>query len=420
LNLINFISLRYLFSKRSEKFISFISTISIVGITLGVATLIIVINVMIGFEENLKNKILGVNAHIIVNRIDRAPIRGWEETYKKITDIKGVKGVSPFIINQVLITSKDSASGAVVRGVDPELEINVNNIKKFITDGRLFKKNSKNFEIILGKELALQLGVFVGDEITMVSPMGTKGPFGFIPLMKHFKVVGLFDCGIYDYNATFTFINLKVAQDFFNTGNIITAFSVKAKSFKEAKKLFSVKAKSFKEAKKLAEIIERTLSVPYVARDWLSMNKSLFSALKLEKIAMFLILTLIVIVASFNIVSLITITVKDKQKDIAILRTVGASESLIRKIFIRQGLLIGLIGTIIGNVLALIISFVLERYKIITLPEEIYYMDRIPIKISPEIFVIVSIAAILITFLSTLYPSRKASRLNPAEALRNE
>ena len=406
MRLINFISLRYLFSKKSEKFISFISTISIIGITLGVATLIIVINVMIGFEENLKNKILGVNAHIIVNRIDRAPIMEWEETYKKIKDIKGVEGVSPFIINQVLITSKNGASGAVVRGVDPELEINVNNIKKFITDGRLFKKNSKDFEIILGKELALQLGVFVGDEITMVSPMGTKGPFGFIPLMKHFKVVGLFDCGIYDYNATFTFINLEVAQDFFNTGNIITAFSVRVKGFKEAKKL--------------AEIIERTLSVPYVARDWLSMNKSLFSALKLEKIAMFLILTLIVIVASFNIVSLITITVKDKQKDIAILRTVGASESLIRKIFIRQGLLIGLIGTIIGNLLALVISFILERYRIITLPEEIYYMDRIPIKIAPEIFVIVSIAAILITFLSTLYPSRKASRLNPAEALRNE
>lgn len=406
MSLINFISLRYLFSKRSEKFISFISTISIVGITLGVATLIIVINVMIGFEENLKNKILGVNAHIIVNRIDRAPIRNWEEIYKKIINITGVQGVSPFIINQVLITSKNSASGAVVRGVDPELEINVNNIKKFITDGRLFKKNSKDFEILLGKELALQLGVFVGDEITMVSPMGTKGPFGFIPLMKHFKVVGLFDCGIYDYNATFTFINLKAAQDFFNTGNIITAFSVRVKSFKEAKKL--------------AEVIERTLSVPYVARDWLSMNRSLFSALKLEKIAMFLILTLIVIVASFNIVSLITITVKDKQKDIAVLRTVGAPETLIRKIFIRQGLLIGLIGTIIGNILALIISFVLEHYKIITLPEEIYYMDRIPIKITPEIFIIVSIAAILITFVSTLYPSKKASRLNPAEALRNE
>ena len=152
MRLINFISLRYLFSKKSEKFISFISTISIIGITLGVATLIIVINVMIGFEENLKNKILGVNAHIIVNRIDRAPIMEWEETYKKIKDIKGVEGVSPFIINQVLITSKNGASGAVVRGVDPELEINVNNIKKFITDGRLFKKNSKDFEIILGVE----------------------------------------------------------------------------------------------------------------------------------------------------------------------------------------------------------------------------------------------------------------------------
>jgi lipoprotein-releasing system permease protein len=361
---------------------------------------------MIGFEENLKNKILGVNAHIIVNRIDRSPIRDWEETYEKIKNIRGVKAVSPFIINQVLITSKNSASGAVVRGVDAELEINVNNIKKFITDGRFLNKKSTDFEIVIGKELALQLGIFVGDEITMVSPMGTKGPFGFIPLMKHFKVVGLFDCGIYDYNATFTFINLKAAQDFFNTGNIITAFSVKGNSFKEAKKL--------------ARVIEETLSVPYVARDWLSMNKSLFSALKLEKIAMFLILTLIVIVASFNIVSLITITVKDKQKDIAVLRTVGASESLIRNIFIRQGFLIGIIGTVVGNVLALIISYVLEHYKIITLPEEIYYMDRIPIKSSPEIFVIVSIAAIIITFLSTLYPSKKASRLNPAEALRNE
>lgn len=406
MSLINFISLRYLFSKRSEKFISFISTISIVGITLGVATLIIVINVMIGFEENLKNKILGVNAHIIVNRIDRAPIRDWEKVYAKISKIKGVKAVSPFIINQVLITSKNGASGAVVRGIDPDLEIKVNNLKKFITEGRLFKKNSREPEILLGKELALQLGVFVGDEITMVSPMGSKGPFGFIPLMKHFKVVGLFDCGIYDYNATFTFINLKIAQDFFNTGNIITAFSVKGGSFKEAKRL--------------ASIIEKTLSVPYVARDWLSMNKSLFSALKLEKIAMFLILTLIVIVASFNIVSLITITVKDKQKDIAVLRSIGASEDLIRKIFIRQGLLIGLIGTFIGNVLALIISFILEHYKIITLPEEIYYMDRIPIKITPEIFVIVSVAAIFITFVATLYPSKKASRLNPAEALRNE
>lgn len=406
MSLINFISLRYLLSKRSEKVISFISTISIVGITLGVATLIVVINVMIGFEENLKNKILGINAHIIVNRIDRAPIRDWEEIYEKIRIIKGVQAVSPFIINQVLITSKNSASGAVVRGVDAELEINVNNIKKFITDGRFLNKKSTDFEIVIGKELALQLGVFVGDEITMVSPMGTKGPFGFIPLMKHFKVVGLFDCGIYDYNATFTFINLKAAQDFFNTGNIITAFSVKGNSFKDAKNI--------------ARVIEQTLSVPYVARDWLSMNKSLFSALKLEKIAMFLILTLIVIVASFNIVSLITITVKDKQKDIAVLRAVGASESLIRKIFIRQGFLIGIIGTVVGNVLALIISYVLEHYKIITLPEEIYYMDRIPIKSSPEIFIIVSIAAIIITFLSTLYPSKKASRLNPAEALRNE
>lgn len=406
MRLTNFISLRYLFSKKSEKFISFVSTISIVGITLGVATLIIVINVMIGFEDNLKNKIMGVNAHIIVNRIDRAPIENWRAVEDSLGKIDGVVAVSPFLINQVLISRESSVSGAVIRGVESSKEAEVNSIKKFIIDGRLPAEKDNAFEIVIGKELSLQLGAIVGDNITVISPMGTRGPFGFVPLMKHFKVVGIFDCGIYDYNATFTFIDLSVAQNFFKTGDIITAFSVKTENFDRAKKI--------------AKNIEETLYIPYVARDWISMNKNLFSALKLEKVAMFLILTLIIIVASFNIISLITITVKDKTKDIAIFRAVGGSEKLVRGIFIRQGLLIGAAGVVIGNILAIIACYILENYKLITLPEDIYYMDRIPIKIVPEIFLIVSISAMIITYISTLYPSKRASRINPAEALKNE
>jgi lipoprotein-releasing system permease protein len=406
LRLTNFISLRYLFSKKSEKFISFVSTISIVGITLGVATLIIVINVMIGFEDNLKNKIMGVNAHIIVNRIDRAPIENWRAVEDSLGKIDGVVAVSPFLINQVMISRESSVSGAVIRGVESSKEAEVNSIKKFIIDGRLPAEKDNAFEIVIGKELSLQLGAIVGDNITVISPMGTRGPFGFVPLMKHFKVVGIFDCGIYDYNATFTFIDLSVAQNFFKTGDIITAFSVKTENFDRAKKI--------------AKNIEETLYIPYVARDWISMNKNLFSALKLEKVAMFLILTLIIIVASFNIISLITITVKDKTKDIAIFRAVGGSEKLVRGIFIRQGLLIGAAGVVIGNILAIIACYILENYKLITLPEDIYYMDRIPIKIVPEIFLIVSISAMIITYISTLYPSKRASRINPAEALKNE
>ncbi|MDY6820127.1 MAG: ABC transporter permease, partial [Deferribacterota bacterium] len=349
----NFISLRYLFSKRSERFISFISVISILGIILGVATLIIVINVMIGFEDNLKNKILGINAHIVVNRIDKSSVSDWQPILKKIKKIDGVEAASPFLMNQVLISSSRGSTGAVVKAVEPSLEKNVIDLEKFIVDGRLINEEAESYEILLGRELALKLGAFVGDNITIISPMGSKGPFGYVPLLKRFRVVGIFDCGIYDYNASFSFISLKSAQEFFKTGNVVDAFGVRAENFDMAKDV--------------ASKIQEVLSVPFVARDWLSMNKSLFSALKLEKIAMFLILILIVIVASFNIVSLITITVKDKEKDIAMLRSVGASESLIRKIFIKQGLLIGVIGTVIGNILAFLVSFILERYKIISL-----------------------------------------------------
>ncbi len=403
-----FIAKRYLKSRQSTKTLSFISTISIIGITLGVATLIVVINVMAGFSENLKQKILGANSHIIINRYDAGPIRNWQSIEEKIKSVKEVTGVSPFVLNQVLLTSRKNAMGVLVRGVFPEKEKQVAAIKKYMKEGYYDSINGKNKipNIVVGKELANQLGLGLGDEIVMVSPFGKKGPFGYTPTMKKFKIGGIFDTGMYEYNTSLAYVNLKVIQKFFKTGDMVSGFSIKVQDFNKAKII--------------ADKIDKVIGFPYWARDWMSMNKNLFSALKLEKYTMAVILTLIIIVASFNVISLITMSVKDKRKDIAILRAMGASQKSIKKIFISQGMQIGLIGTIIGDIIAFIICIVLEKYKLISLPEDIYYLDRIPVKISPEVFVMVTIAALIITYLSSIFPASQAAKTDPIEALRNE
>lgn len=402
----NFIALRYIKSRKQTRVLSFISAISVIGIVLGVATLIVVINVMIGFEDNLKNKILGANSHIIVTKIDSSPVTEWESVKDDLTTVDGVKSASPFLLSQVLLTSERSVSGVVVRGIIPETEKEVTNIKKFMKKGDLDSLGVDEYNIIVGKDLALNLGLTVGDDVVLVSPFGKKGPFGFTPKMKHFTITGIFDTGMYEYNNSLAYIPLKVAQEFFETGDIVTGFSV---NVQDVDKAYDV-----------ALNIRKKLEFPLWARDWFTMNQNLFSALKLEKAAMFVILTLITIVASFNIMSLITMTVKDKKRDIAILRAMGAKGSFIRKIFIRQGMMIGVAGTIIGNIIAYIICYVLENYKIISLPEDVYFMDRIPVKIVPEVFLIVSVSAIVITYLSSLVPSIHAAKFDPIEALRNE
>ncbi|MBZ4644233.1 MAG: lipoprotein releasing system, transrane protein LolC/E family [Deferribacteraceae bacterium] len=406
MKLSNFIALRYIKSRKETRVLSFISAISIIGIVLGVATLIVVINVMIGFENNLRDKILGANSHIIVNRIDSSPISNWQEIESQIKTVEGVKGVSPFLLNQVLLTSERSVSGVIVRGIVPETEINVTNIEKYMKEGDLKSLDGEDFNIVIGKDLANSLALTVGDEIVMVSPFGKKGPLGFTPRMKRFKITGIFDTGMYEYNNTLTLIPLKAAQKFFELDDIVTGFSVS---------VFDVN-----KAGEISHAIRKKLGFPLWSRDWFSMNQNLFSALKLEKAAMFIILTLITVVASFNIMSLITMTVKDKKRDIAILRAMGASSKFIRNIFIRQGLIIGLIGIAVGNIIGYAICYVLENYKIISLPEDVYFMDRIPVKIVPEVFILVSISAIVITFISSIIPSIHASKLDPIEALRNE
>lgn len=405
----NFIALRYIKSKKETRAISFISVIAVIGILLGVATLIVVTNVFTGFENNLKDKILGANSHIIVNRVDVGTVNNWEKVEEKIRQVKGVVGVSPFVFSQVLLTGPANVSGVMLRGIIPEKEAEAINIKQFITAGDFFKlthEYDNKSGIVIGKDLALTLGVRLYDEVVMVAPFGKKGPFGFTPKMQKFYVVAIFDSGMYDYNNGLAFVDINAAQKFFDLGDTITGFSVKVEDIDKASKI--------------AKEIATKLDFPFWARDWLSMNKNLFSALELEKAAMFVVLTLIVVVASFNIVSLITMTVKDKRRDIAILRAMGASEKMIQKIFVKQGLMIGVVGTILGDILALIICLIIKNYKIISLPKDVYFMDRIPVEIVPEVFVIVTIAAILITYLSSLYPAKQGAKMDPIAALRNE
>lgn len=405
----NMLALRYIKSGRRNRILSFLTVTSIVGIMLGVTALIIVVSVMSGFSNNLKEKLLGANAEIAVSRFDSRPIEDYDNISEKIKNVEGVAAVSPFVMGQVLLTSDRAVTGAVIRGIDPKTEGGVSRLPSFITEGGLnllYYGKDELPRLFLGKDLAVNLGIPIGGEVTLVSPYGSKGPFGINPKMRKFKVAGVFDTGIYEYNSSMAYTSVKAAQDFFNMPQSVSGLNVAAKKDENLNKL--------------AYKIQNTLGFPYWARNWADMNKSLFSALKLEQYAMFIILTLIVVVASFNIVSMISITVKDKRKDIAILRAFGASSRFVAGIFMRQGLIVGLTGTFLGDVLALLISIILKNFKIVNIPQDVYFMDKIPVEIAPGVYIFVTLCAVTITFLAALFPALQGAKMSPINALRND
>jgi lipoprotein-releasing system permease protein len=410
-----FIGLRYLRAKRRHRTVSLNTFISIGGVTLGVAALIATLAVMTGFKEDLRDKILGTNAHVIVTHQLSEPFSDYLTILPKVEETPDVTAAAPFTLNQVLLSVQDSVQGVVLRGIDPARESGVTDLGKNLVQGVLEDLTRPQLSdrpdgkpqpgIILGKELASRLGTFMGDTVQVVSPISRQmGPTGIIPKIRHFTVVGLFESGMYEYDSGLAFVSIRTAQDFFNLGDAVTGIQVKVRDIFQSDRV--------------ARAIEERLGFPYWARDWMQMNRNLFSALKLEKIVMFIILVLIILVASFNIVSTLTMIVVEKSREIAILKAMGATQRSVMWIFMVDGLIIGLVGIAIGIPLGYFACWVIGTFY--TLDTTIYYISHIPVRIKLFDVVSVSIAAVLISFLATLYPSRRAARLNPSEALRYE
>ena len=404
-----FVGLRYLKAKRKQTLISLITAISIAGVALGVGTLIAVLAVMTGFKEDLQEKILGTNSHIVIYERGEQGIKNYQEVLEKVRKTDHVMAVSPFIMGQVMLSSQSSVSGVVIKGVDPTLVVNVTDIAKFIKEGKIesLQVVDERPALLLGKELARRLGSFIGDEVTVISPLGEMGPFGMIPRMKKFNVVGIFDSGMYEYDSTLVYTSIKNAQDFFGMGDSVSGLEIRVDNIYKASQI--------------TDVIEAKLNeegLRYWARDWMQMNRSLFSALKLEKIVMFIILILIILVAAFGIVGTLTLIVMEKTKDIAILISMGATKKGVMRIFMIEGLIIGIIGTILGLILGYAIVNLLHKF--VTLPGDVYYISYLPVKMKGLDLILVSISGVVISFLATLYPSYQAAKLNPAEAIRYE
>ncbi len=403
-----FISLRYLKSKRRQSFVSVITLISIAGVTLGVMALIIVLSVMRGFENDLKGKILGMNADIVVLR-SGGLIMDPGRIIKEIKSVPGVTGASPFVYSQAMLSSTFSATGVVLRGIDERSIGSVTVLPKIIKQGSLDLKPHGGLPgILVGNELARSMGgLRVGSIVRVISPQGMViTPAGEIPRFRRFRVAGIFESGMYDYDSGFAFIDLDVAKRFLRLRGGVTGIEVKVKNIYDVKKI--------------GKAIWRKLQFPYFTRDWMTMNRNLFSALKLERITMFIILTLIVWVAAFNIVSSLIMVVMEKHRDIAILKAMGATSRSIMKIFIREGMIVGVFGTLLGSGLAYIACALLKKYQFIKLPTDVYYISTLPVQMAWSDFLIIAGSAIGICFLATIYPARQAASLPPVEGLRYE
>jgi lipoprotein-releasing system permease protein len=410
-----FIGLRYLKAKRKSTFISLITLISVAGVALGVMALIIVLAVMTGFEEDLKEKILGTNAHIVIlNTL--GPMEEYQGLLKKVQGIDGVVAATPFIYNQVMLSSGRNVSGVVLRGIDVATDIKVTNLHKSMVEGSLesLDKNDTQPGLVIGKELAKNLGLFMGDSVDVISPMGNITPMGMMPKLKHFRIAGIFNTGMFEYDSTLAYVSLKEAQAFLGMGDVVTGIQLKVRDVYKTGEL--------------AQVINRELGPPYHARDWMQMNKNILFALKTEKSVMFVILTLIVLVAAFGIASTLFMVVMEKTRDIAILKSMGATSRSIMKIFVFEGVIIGVLGTAIGVLSGLLVALNLEPivgfiqkvtgFELFS--KDIYYLDHFPSLVIPSDVILISVTAVLISFAATLYPSWAASRLSPAEALRYE
>jgi lipoprotein-releasing system permease protein len=409
-----FIGLRYLKAKRKQTFISLITFISIGGVMVGVTALIVVLAVMNGFKEDLRDKILGVTSHVVVSRFD-GPMAGYQNVMAQVEKIPGVVAATPFIYSQVLISSGQAVSGAVLRGFDPETAGKVISLARNLRGVNLEELGRREEQpdqqglppIIVGNELAKNLGVGRGDALTVISPLGRLTPLGQVPRSQVFRVAGIFESGMYEYDSSLAYVPLAAAQRFLGLGDKVTGIELRVEDIYQADRV----------ASNVGKLLG---GFPFWSRDWMSMNRNLFSALKLEKIVMFIILTLIILVAAFNIISTLIMVVMEKTRDIAILKSMGATNQSIMAIFMIEGLIIGVVGTLLGLVGGFVLCKLLATYQFVQLPRDVYYISTLPVKLDALDVTLTALAAIVISLVATLYPAWQASRLEPAEAIRYE
>jgi len=415
-----FVGLRFLRPKRRTLFLSIISIIAITGVAVGVATLIVVLAVITGFQEDMTKKILGAYSDMLVLS-HHSQITDWPEVVEKIESVDGVITASPFVYGEVMAATSNHASGMILRGIDPQSATKVTSIGASVERGSLEMLEGmqpvmepstpdKTTEmlpgIILGRELAASLRVFIGEKLQVVNPMGDIGPFGVTPKTKAFVVVGLFKSGLYEFDAKFAFVQLQQAQKFFGTGDAVSGIEVKLKDIWQSEQV--------------GKGIEQQLTFPYYTKDWKAMNRNLFAAIKLEKLVMFIILCIIIFVASLNIFSTLYMVVMDKKKSLAMLRSMGASARKVMQIILMQGMFIGIIGSIIGAILGVAICMVQIRYGIIKLDPRVYYIDTLPMTFKVFDFIVIFLASIGLSLVATLVPARLAAKLDAVQVLRYE
>ncbi len=411
-----FIGLRYLQSRQRERFISLITVISVLGVMIGVMTLNVVMGVMTGFEEVLRDRLLGINAHVAVMK-PGGVLQGYRELSQRVMKEKGVVAAAPLVYGQVMITAGRRVAGVVVRGVDPKLTDAVVDITQYVKEGTLAdlaKLHAVSTDgqvnelpaIIIGSRLAGQLGVAVGDSVQLVSPIGTPTALGLIPRIRRFYVAGIFESGMHEYDNTLVYMNLTDAQKFFELGDVATTIEVRVRDVYQAREI--------------ASQIQRDLGLPYWTEDWSRLWPNLFSALRLEKTVYFLVLLLMILVGAFNIISTLTMVVMEKRKDIAVLQSMGATRHSIRKIFLLKGCVIGGVGTFFGVVFGYGLCLLIQRYQFIELPKDVFLISTVPVRIYLSNFSLVACASFLICLLASIYPARQAAKLDPVEILRYE